>query len=804
MDALRLWTHLFGKRSGLLCLTTAQRTGDELVGWSDRFFDWPNAGHDAAATAIAAASEGRDVFFVASLLQMACRRKGSALPISALFVDGDDAGEVVPPNLPQPTAVVESSQGRRHWYWALTTPLQPQDAETLNRQLALAVGGDLSGWDATQLLRVPGTTNYKYPDMPKVRLLSIDASLSYCAKDFGERVSAGHSLKENLVPDRRMTVAHSAPPIPLSGMALDIWRGNSPVSTRSGALDRSATLYKIGAALAEAGAPTPSIVESLAERDASLGYHKYTKRTDAMQQYYEIAQRVTETHHADEAGLPADLHHAILTEELTDQRVAECVSAWYGDELRYAPDRGVWLEWQGTRWAVQADNAAVRQRIVATARRLQQIAFAEAQGPANNRDLLTQAFRIQNNRKTRDVAETLRSLPTMRRNFGDFDANPWLLNVANGTVNLKTGALQPHDPADLITNIAPVEYDSQAQAPQWEAFLQQVFCGDTDLIDYVQRLIGYSLTGMVSERAIFILYGAGRNGKSVFLETLRELLGEYASAFDPGVLTLHKHEKHPAGLAVLAGKRLVYAQETAEGSRLNEAQVKSLTGGDTVPVRLMHENPWEMKPTFTIFLSTNSKPVIGEQGPAIWERLKPIPFRHTVAPEERVPAHVLLRRFAVEEGAGVLRWAVDGCLRYLADGTLTEPPVIAAEVEEYKQDMDILGSFLDDYCVTGEGRKVLKTWLYQRYAEWCRNNGLFQMNSLTFNRRLAERGFEGRNLRYRGRHDTKSTKGQCWAGLGLREDVDSENMIGIGTRNWSDPQWAAETGTPTDRFGQAA
>lgn len=407
----------------------------------------------------------------------------------------------------------------------------------------------------------------------------------------------------------------------------------------------------------------------------------------------------------------------------------------------------------------------MRQRVTSTARLLQRIAFEHRQRGRVGQELVTQTFQIQGNRRVEGIIKTLTALPELRQNFGNFDTNLMLFNVQNGTIDLRTGKLKDHDPRDLITRISPVNHDPQAESPRWHEFLQQIFCGDQDLINYVQRVVGYSLTGVVSEKALFILYGFGHNGKSVFLETLYKLLGSYVGTIDPGDLIRQRNDRHPAGLASLSGKRIAYAQETTEGSRINEQLVKALTGGDTIPVRLMHQNPWEMKPTFTLFMSTNSKPVVTEQGITIWDRLKPIPFRYTVPPEQRIPAHELIHRFVEEEGAGVLRWAVEGCIEYLRDGRLVEPAVIRKEVDEYRRSMDTLGQFLEQECILTNGIKVPKSSLYNAYTGWCEDNAYLPLKADILWRKLRERGHVEASMRHHG------AKVRCWLGIGLLSEL---------------------------------
>ncbi len=299
----------------------------------------------------------------------------------------------------------------------------------------------------------------------------------------------------------------------------------------------------------------------------------------------------------------------------------------------------------------------------------------------------------------------------------------------------------------MLTQLTPIAYDAAATAPKWDAFISEIFRDDRELIQYVQRVVGYSLTGVVSERAFFVLYGSGRNGKSVFLETLKALLGDYAAAFNPEALMLHREGHHPADLAMLRGIRLAYAQETGEGRRLNEPLVKSLCGGDTITVRRMRENPWQMQPTFKTWMITNSKPLIYETGTAMWDRVKLVPFLFTVDESAKVPLHVLVNQFISNEGAGILRWAVEGCAAYLKDG-LPEPAAVRNEIASYRDDMDLLGRFLAECCDTGsDDYTVTPDELFAAYVQWCQRSGEDAWLGGVFARKLTERGYERKTER---------------------------------------------------------
>lgn len=460
-------------------------------------------------------------------------------------------------------------------------------------------------------------------------------------------------------------------------------------------------------------------------------------------------------------GLVVDPVIELPEEFITEHRVAEALVDHVGAWLRYVPERGRWFIWDGRRWVLDEGTTGVRRLVIDTVRSIERgIQESEANWD-QRRDLLNKALSMENSYRVQGIVKQAETVRGAKVHFEAFDANPWLLNVPNGTLDLRTGTLREHQCEDLLTQMASVPFDAEALAPAWVQFLEQIFLGDQDLIRYVQRMVGYCLTGDVSERAFFVLYGGGRNGKSVFVEVLKAVLGDYAGAVNPDALLMHRETPHPTDIARLRGKRLAYAQEAPEGRRLNEALIKAMTGGDTVTARHMHQDPWEMKPTFKLWLSTNSRPIVRETGTAMWDRIKIIPFLYTVPEGKEEKRHILIQRMAGDEGPGVLRWAVDGYRDYLEHG-LREPQVVRDAISEYRGDMDVLGRFLDECCAAGDRNWVKTGDLYSTYADWCRNNGEDPWTSQTFGRRLGERGFQGTRKTVIG----ETTR--VWVGLKLK------------------------------------
>ena len=424
----------------------------------------------------------------------------------------------------------------------------------------------------------------------------------------------------------------------------------------------------------------------------------------------------------------------------TDAANAKRLIAAHGVNLRWCDQWGKWLVWDGARWSSDRacaaeslakqtmgrlwyDVAATKDKVEDPVHR-EIVRFAKASNQANG---------------IKNAMLLARSEPGVPILPESLDQNGWLLNVVNGTLDLRTGNLHPHDRADLMTKLAPVVYDPDADCPRWLDFLRVVTGGDRDLQDFLRRLVGYSLTGSVQDHVLPFLYGTGANGKSVFLNTVLALLGgDYAMKAPPDLLMAKKGQSHPTERADLFGRRFVAAIEAEDGRRLAEALVKELSGGDKVRARRMREDFWEFEPTHKIWLAANHKPTIRGTDYGIWRRVKLVPFTVTIPPE-RQDKHLpdKLR----EEFSGILNWALSGCIEWQHMG-LGEPAAVASATAEYRDEMDILGEFIDDCCVIAPDAKAGATPLYQAFAGWCEQTGERAIKQREFGIRLTERGFD--------------------------------------------------------------
>jgi len=439
---------------------------------------------------------------------------------------------------------------------------------------------------------------------------------------------------------------------------------------------------------------------------------------------------------------------------LTDLGNAKRLVARHGHDLRFVPAWGTWFIWDGRRWA-RDETGEVFRRAKETVLSIYQEA-ATTEDADRRKALADWARRSESEARIRAMVKLAESEPGIPVRLSDLDRDPWLLSVLNGTLDLRTGELRPHNRADLITKMVPVEYDPAAEAPTWHRFLDRIMGGNQSLVEFLQRAVGYSLTGDVSEQCLFLCYGTGANGKTVFLRTLLALLGPYGKPVEPDLLLIRHGEAHPTGLADLFGARLAVALETGAGRRLNEPLVKWLTGGDKLKARFMRQDFFEFEPMHKLWLATNHKPVIRGTDYAIWRRIKMIPFTVTIPEDEQDPRLVDKLR---AELPGILAWAVEGCLEWQRKG-LGVPDEVRRATEAYREEQDALAAFLAECCVVSPTAKAAAKDLYQAYVAWCEQNGERPEPQRALGMRLTERGFE----RYKS-HGTI-----WWRGLGLRDE----------------------------------
>ncbi len=443
---------------------------------------------------------------------------------------------------------------------------------------------------------------------------------------------------------------------------------------------------------------------------------------------------------------------------LTDSGNAELFAYLYGRDLRYDRARKVWRRWAGHWWATDTSGEVERLALEAARRRY----HAAAQIPDLKQRAETARWAIAS--ESRAKREATLALATAEHPIADsgegWDADPYLLGVANGVVRLLTGELEEGDREDRITVHTDVAYDPGAEAPRWLRFLSEVFDGDTEMIDFIQRAAGYSLTGDTSEQCLFLPIGAGSNGKSTLLEAMRDAIGEHAYDIPFSAL---EYNQRPAGasndVASLAGKRLVTAVETNEGVRLNEARVKALTGGDPMTARFLYQEHFTFRPVAKFWLGVNHKPRVNDDSYGFWRRVRLIPFNRQFTGAD---ADKHLEAKLKAEAPGILAWMVRWCLEWQRRG-LEPPASVKAATEAYRLESDPLADFIADRCEVGATLTVSAGDLYKSYKAWADDQGIRereQLSSASFGRRIGER-YERK----------RKGSGKVYQGIGLRTDT---------------------------------
>lgn len=410
------------------------------------------------------------------------------------------------------------------------------------------------------------------------------------------------------------------------------------------------------------------------------------------------------------------------------------VSSHMGN-IRYLYDAKKWIYWDGTRWVFDEDGHLMR-LAKQTAMNINREA-ADTFDDARRSEVQKHAKSSESLRSLNamcDLAKTEEGIPYSAINLDKADM---YLGANNGVINLESGELVQGDTKHYyITKKATVTYDPEAKCPTWLAFLDQALDGDEEFIRFMQKAVGYSLTGDTSEQVLFFLYGVGANGKSTFVNTLQTLLGDYAQQAQVSTfMTKHKGSINN-DIARLRGSRFVATTETEEGSRFNESELKQLTGGDTVTARFLHQEHFEFVPNFKLWISGNHKPYIQGNDIGIWRRIRLVPFVVTVPPEKQDKE---LSQKLIGESAGILNWALEGCKLWLDEG-LGTCKVVDDATKEYRHDMDVIARWIDEWCTEDANATVQSNELYNSFKSWAMENGEYTPNTRKFKQKLLERG----------------------------------------------------------------
>ena len=668
--------------------------GDGAPGWltiytlPNRVTAWVQATDlDHAATLALNASKGGQNVYVGVGLQRERLHsgRGTAATVGALvalWADVDIAGPGhtdgnYPPDeaaalavvaefpLP-PTVIVHSGHGLQPWWlfreaWTLDTDTErAQAAELARRWLAtLQRVAARHGWrldataDLARVLRLPGTTNWKLPEAPApVRLLQLHNDTRYTRDDF----------EPYLADDPELEAGNN---------------GHSPASPLPQTIpngERNVLLTSLAGSMRRRGATREAIEAAL------LAQNRTCETPLPVDEVQAIAGSVARYEPAPADGdlLVKDYGHAAVLATLFQGR------------YRWATHRGSWMQYTGTVWRPVPEEQVAKDASDAL-RQHYSAALAVATDKATIQDLSKKAVETCIYARITGALAFLRGWPGFLTLPDQWDADPWLLNIGNGTLDLRTGTLRPHSPDDLLTKLAPVSYDPQAAGGYWQAHLDR-FLPNPNVRRQVQRDLGLALVGATLEEALSVWYGIGRNGKTTTAKTLLKVLGDYSDRAAPNLLIQSKHERHPTELADLAGLRLVFSIEVDQGKHLAEALVKDLTGGDRKKGRFMRQDFFSFEQTFSITLIVNHKPIITGTDVGIWRRIRLIPWEYRITDAERRPQDEVVAELT-SEGPAILNWLLAG-LRDWQSSYYWVAPEVQVATDAYRAEMDVLGDFI--------------------------------------------------------------------------------------------------------------
>ena len=443
-----------------------------------------------------------------------------------------------------------------------------------------------------------------------------------------------------------------------------------------------------------------------------------------------------------------------LHEGRTESEFSRRVHRSYGHHLRYVSAWGKFVVYNGQFWEVDRGHsldAMIREQARGLFFEIGEA--VEDFDSSEFREATKFGKQMSSASGLRATLALLPSEPGMSVAVDELDQQEFALNVPNGVIDLRDGKLIPQDSRLLLTRLCPVEFDPKAECPLWRKFISEIFA-DPELVDHIQKVVGYVLGASVKEQKLFILWGTGANGKSTFVETLLSLMGTYATSAAPDLLMV-KGDAHPTEIADLHGHRLVVCSETEEGRRLAEARVKLLTGGDTLTARRMREDFWTFKPVHKLLLLTNHKPQLRGTDIGIRRRLHLLPFKVTFTADAQDRG---LGKKLKAELPGILNWAIEGAIRWHREG-LGEPAAVREATGSYVADQDVIGQYITERCAVATWAKVKASSLYTNYRDWCEMQGEAFVSMKRFGQSVDERGF------------TKRTSNGVWYdGICIREN----------------------------------
>jgi P4 family phage/plasmid primase-like protien len=626
--------------------------------------------------------------------------------------------------LPWPTAVVHSGNGVHPW-WRLDEPITDAAEWTRRqKQIANAIGSDVVVSDWPRIMRLPGFVNHKYPHKPVAELIDCDPSRVYTVAQLTpkphERRRMGNIARDfiehgtTLPAGRHHTMFHAACDLARNG-----WSKSETINTLMQRMRKWSDI--------------PDIEDC--PRQIGNGWSKGAEeRTHGTAATIVVSATDNEPH---SGGADLSRPHT-LTDVGLGRRLAKMIRG----RMTYVRERKTWLYWDGRRHADQGEHIAEQY-----AKRLHDEMWGDlAALDHHERTSAVVKFVHDSGTRARIAAAIAmaQSEPGINTSQAEYDSHPWLLNVRNGVVDLRSGELLPHDSELRITQLAAVEFAPDARSVLWERFIREVTRDDDDVAEFLQQVFGLALTGDVSDEVLICHNGGGCNGKSTALEAVGKMLGDYAAVAPPGLFTARKFDSHPTELAGLRGKRFVTAIEQEGNRALRESLIKQMTGGDTIRTRGMREDFWEMQPTWHIHIAYNTAPRLTGTDDGIRRRLVVVPWN---ASFKGAPDATVKERLTGEaERAGILNWCLEGLRKRLAFGRLEVPEACRISTDEYIDDEDIVGRFIAERTEIEQGHIIELREMLRVFREWMQADGSprhvvdgYTANAL--GRELARRGF---------------------------------------------------------------
>ncbi len=480
-----------------------------------------------------------------------------------------------------------------------------------------------------------------------------------------------------------------------------------------------------------------------------------------------LLQLVENTEAWDPSLEPEDV--SLLFYNFSDVGNSERFIAMYNKIVRYNPVRKKWLIWSGKHWRMDFDGrieSLARKTVKTLQKQGLEIKEIKEDDIELKKEIRKFVLRSENDARIRAIVNQAKTESNIV--IREMDRNPYLLNLKNGTLNLKTGKLQEHNRKDFITKLVDIKYEAKAKCPNWTEFINKIFLGNTELIEYIQKSLGYSLTGDANLQCFYLLHGQGSNGKGTFMKAVLTILGDYAAVLKGSSLMERVGDEGARGdLAKLEGKYFVCVNELEDGKSFDEALVKSLSSGadEAIPVRRMYEEEFDLHPTFKMWMTTNKLPKIKGTDNGIWRRVRKIPFEYNFENDEDKDEHFFENKL-LPEISGILNWAIEGCMKWQKEG-MHVPDIVKYAIEDYKNDMDVIQRFIEECCIVSETCKVKRANLYEAYCLWCKENKEYTLSSRKLNKKLTEKNFQ----------EAKTMGIYYWKGIGLSTNEYKENLF---------------------------